>query len=176
MKKLCLIAVALLCSIAANAQQFLSASEMLKMMSREYAAACHAMGRVKGYKQKDIGNGTAFYKQCKVEAYSLSTNTDFTDVTISNFKEGLSSCVVIYYYPGDMDVWRVETTVFGKKAALPWISQLKRMGFKTTKTNQMGDSKEWIYRKSGENCEFSLYYEPRGERYCLRIYDPTYTY
>ena len=43
MKKVCFIAIALLCSIAASAQQFLSAKEMLKMMSREYAAACQAM-------------------------------------------------------------------------------------------------------------------------------------
>lgn len=176
MKKVFIVAIALLCSIAASAQQFLSAKEMLKMMSREYAAACHAMGHVSGYKQKNLVNGTAFYKQCKIEEVSLASNPDFSWVKISNVKQGISTCVAIYCYPGDMDVWRVETTVFGKKAALPWISQLKSMGFKTTKTDKMGNDKEWVYKKNGESCEFTLHFDPDDNGYCLTIFDPNYTY
>jgi len=172
MKKVCFIAIALLCSIAASAQQFLSAKEMLKMMSREYAAACQAMGRVPGYKKLDLGNGTAFYKNCTAEVMSVGSNASQGWVEISNAKVGQSTCVSIYYLPGDMDVYRVETIVYGKDAAQGWMSQLRDMGFKTAKTDSFGNDKEWQYKKIGEDCVFTLHYSSRQNEYNLKVFNP----
>ena len=67
MKKICFIAISLFCSMVVSAQKFLSAKEMLKMMYREYAAACNAMSKVPGYKKIDLCDGTAFYKNCTAD-------------------------------------------------------------------------------------------------------------
>ena len=57
MKKICFIAISLFCSMVVSAQKFLSAKEMLKMMYREYAAACNAMSKVPGYKKIALCDG-----------------------------------------------------------------------------------------------------------------------
>ena len=152
MKKVCFIAIALLCSIAASAQQFLSAKEMLKMMSREYAAACQ--------------------ENCTAEVMSVGSNASQGWVEISNAKVGQSTCVSIYYLPGDMDVYRVETIVYGKDAAQGWMSQLRDMGFKTAKTDSFGNDKEWQYKKIGEDCVFTLHYSSRQNEYNLIVFNP----
>lgn len=174
MKKICFVAIALFCSMVASAQQLLSAKEMLKMMSREYAAACQAMGRVPGYKKLDLGNGTAFYKNCTADVMSLASNPNQGWVEISNAKEGQSTCVSIYYLPGDMDVYRVETIVYGKSAAQGWMTQLREMGYKTTQTNNFGYDKEWQYKKIGEDCVFTLHYSQRKNEYNLTVFNPNY--
>ena len=176
MKKICFIAIALFYSMAVSAQKFLSAKEMLKMMSREYAAACNAMSKVPGYKKIALCDGTAFYKNCTADVLSLASNPDLCWVSISNAKIGLSTCVSICFYPGDMDVYRVETIVYGKTAAQGWISQLREMGYKTSKTSHLGNDKEWVYKKNGENCVFTLQFDKDTNKYCLTVFNPHYLY
>ena len=176
MKKICFIAISLFCSMVVSAQKFLSSKEMLKMMSREYAAACNEMSKVPGYKKIDLCDGTAFYKNCTADVLSLASNPDLCWVSISNAKIGLSTCVSICYYPGDMDVYRVETIVYGKNAAQGWISQLREMGYKTSKTSHFGRNKEWEYKKSGEDCVFTLQFHQEENEYLLRVFNPNYLY
>lgn len=175
-KKIVSLITALYCAMSMSAQSFLGANEMLKMMGKEYAVACYAMGKMPGYKQKGLAAGTAFYKNCTIEVMSIASNPNQSWPVVSNAKEGLSTCVAIYYLPGDMDVYRVEAIVYGKKAAQLWVSQLQKMGFKTTEAYSLGYSKEWHYKKSGEECTFTLHYVHDKNEYTLTVFNPYYLY